>query len=440
MIPIHKGKWYFPGKEFLKDPIKFTIEKQETLGDFYEVKTPFIKLFVTTNPEAIQHVLVKNHRNYLKSPAYRELELALGKGLLTNEGDSWFRQRRLAQPAFYKKSLEGIFEKMIDTVMDFSSSLITKKGQQVDFSQLMMEVTSDIVLKALFSVENPEDKEKMHRQVTDTQNYLIHRTTHPYLIPWLHLNGQHRTFLKDKKMFDDLAYRFINEHRNAENPPADFITMLLDAEDAETGERMSDLQIRDEAITIFAAGHETSANALAWTFYLLSQHPEIFQKLKKEAQDVLGDRKPQFTDIQQLSYAKQVIEEGMRLYPPAYAVGRESIEEDEILGEKIPKKAVVFVSIAAAQRDPKSWENPDEFNPDRFLPERAKKIPKYAYMPFGAGPRMCIGNHFAIMEMQLILAVLARDFEFEFAGKKTPPEYQPLVTMRPKEGMPLIIK
>ncbi len=135
-----------------------------------------------------------------------------------------------------------------------------------------------------------------------------------------------------------------------------------------------------------------------------------------------------------------MLEEGMRLYPPAYAVGREPIEDDEILDEKIPKKAVVFISIAAAHRNPKIWENPNEFNPDRFAPENAKKIPKYAYMPFGAGPRMCIGNHFAIMEMQLILAVLARDFEFEYIGKKTPPDYQTLVTIRPKDGMPMRIK
>lgn len=441
MIPIHKGKNIFTsGLELLNDPVKFTLEKQQELGGFYQVKTLLATIFVTTDPKVINHLLVKNHRKYVKSPAYRQLKLALGNGLVTSEGDSWFRNRRMAQPAFYKKSLHGIFDKIIVTATDFTKSLAAKKGEVVDFSQLMMEVTSDIVLNALFTVENSADKEEMHRQVTDAQDYIMYRTTRPYMIPFTYINGMHRRFLKDKKAFDDMAYSFIDGHRNDDNPPADFITLLLQAEDAETGEKMSDLQIRDEAITIFAAGHETSANALCWTTYLLSQHPEIFKKLKAEAQAVFGDRVPQFEDITKLTYAKQVINEGMRLYPPAYVVGREPIEEDEILGTKIPKKSIMLVSIMAAHRNPEVWENPDVFDPDRFLPERAKAIPKFAYMPFGAGPRMCIGNHFAIMEMQLVLALLARDFEFEYMGKKTPPDYLPLVTLKPKDGMKMRIK
>ncbi len=437
MIPVYKGKNYFTsGLAFLKDPVQFTIDQGRELGDFYEIKTPFRKIFAATSPAVIKHVLVTNHRNYIKSPAYKELKLALGNGLITSEGDFWMRQRRLAQPAFYKKTLEDLFNKMVDYVVDACDELETET--QFDLSQYMMKLTSDIALRSLFSFEDNADIEKMYDKIGETQAYIMDRTLFPYLRWFYHLNGRHRGFLKAKKDFDEMAYHFIDLHRKSENPPADFITMLLQAEDAETGERMNDVQVRDEAITIFAAGHETSSNALTWTYYLLSQHPEIVEKIRAEVDAVIGDRKPTFSEIMRLTYTKQVIDEGMRLYPPAYAVGREAAVDDEILGEKIPKKSIVFLSIAAAHRNEKIWDNPDDFNPDRFHPDKVKSIPKFAYMPFGAGPRMCIGNHFAYMEMQLLLAMMVRKFDFKYE-RDQPAKYETLVTLRPKDGMPFSV-
>lgn len=437
MIPEYKEKNFLTrGFDFLNDPVDFPIKQEEKLGDFFLLNSPLRKIFITHNPEVIKHTLVTNQRDYIKSPAYAQLKLALGNGLVTSEGDFWRRQRRLAQPAFYKKSLLGIIEKMVDSTTSFCESIESKRGEKVLFSHLMMDVTSEIVLKSLFSVENEADKLELYRQIIDAQDYIMYRTTRPLMIPFMYLNGRHRKFLKDKASFDEMAYNFIRQHREAANPPDDFLTMLIHSKDADTGESMSDEEIRDETITLFAAGHETSSNALAWTAYLLSQNPDIYRKVKEEAERVIGNKKPQFADIQQLTYTKQVIEEGMRLYSPAYAVGREAAVDTEVLGTKIPKKSIMFISISAAHRSKKNWKHPNEFDPDRFHPDRVKSIPKYAYMPFGAGQRMCIGNHFAMMEMQLVLAMLCQRFGFEYLGEGEP-GYQALVTLKPANDMPM---
>lgn len=435
MIPVYKGKGPLGGGlEFLKNPVLFTLEKEPDLGKFYRVKTPFRRIYVSTDLDIIRHILQTDHRKYKKSPAYYQLKLALGNGLVTSEGEYWFRQRRLAQPAFYKSAMVDIYDDMVEVVRQFCDSVEQDCPFESDIAPVMMKVTSDIVLRALFSVENDADTRRMYDQIMDTQEYIIDRTTHPYLIPWYHLNGRHSRFKRDKRDFDAMAYGFIEDHRNNPNPPNDFLTLLLQVRDADTGEGMSDLQVRDEAITIFAAGHETSANALTWTLYLLSQNPDWVVHLRKEVDAVIGQGFPSFEDLPKLELTKRVIEEAMRLYPPAYAIGREALVEDEIKGEKIPKGSIMFLSVFAAQRSQNYWENPALFDPDRFLPERIKEQPKLSYMPFGAGPRMCIGNHFAMMEMQLLLAALIARFDFVYldAGE---PEYLSLITLKPKNGI-----
>ena len=232
MIPVYKGKNFLTsGLPFLRDPVGFTIEQQQRLGTFYEVKTPLRKIFVATDPEVIKHVLVTNHRSYKKSVAYQELKLALGNGLVTSEGDFWFRQRRLAQPAFYKKTLVDLYEKMVDYVVDAFEQIET--DQPFDLSQYMMKLTSDVVLRALFSFDDPADINRMYQQISETQAYIMDRTIFPYLKWFYRLNGRHKRFLNTKKDFDEMAYQFIELHRKQENPPADLITMLLQAQDEE---------------------------------------------------------------------------------------------------------------------------------------------------------------------------------------------------------------
>ncbi|GAB4251324.1 MAG: cytochrome P450 [Saprospiraceae bacterium] len=436
-LPVFKGKNpLIPGTEFLMDPFRFTTGKGMSLGSFYRIPFFFRKIFVTTDIEAIAHVLQRNQKNYRKSFAYRNLRLALGNGLVTNEGESWFQQRRLIQPGFHKAKLEGLFVAMGEVAERYFADLRrrTEKPAVLDLSVEMMKVTADIVLKTLFSTDNKADIAEMYRIMVDAQDYLVDRTTKPYFIPFYYVNGRHRHFRKDMDWFDRQLYALVDERRAMANRPNDLLTMLLEARDADTGEAMSDQQLRDEAITLFAAGHETSSNGLSWILYLLSQHPEVLRSLRNEVDEVLGDRTPTFDDLPGLSYTMQVIKEGMRLYPPAFAIGREPIEDDVILGHRVPAGSVVFIAIAAVHRNPDWYERPTDFYPEHFLPEAEKERPRLAYMPFGAGPRMCIGNHFALIEMQLLLAMLVRRFNFELLpGHPIKPE--PLITLKPRYGV-----
>ena len=436
-IPFYKGQGYLARhREFFSNPLRFSLEKSRELGDFFRSNMLMRSLFFVANPDVIQHVLQTNQKNYLKSPAYRQLRLALGQGLITSEGDFWRKQRRLAQPAFHKKQLEGLFELMVEVSEEYIDDLSKRcrESRQFNISKEMMKVTADIVLKTLFHADTYGDQQTLYRTMVASQEYIMYCVHNPHLIPWTYLNGRRRRFFRELKVFDDIVKGFIEERRQSKDPPPDLLTMLVQARDADTGEGMSDRQLRDEAITIFAAGHETSANALSWTLYLLAQHPQVLDRLRSEVEVVLGDRLPEFTDLSRLQYTRQVIEEGMRKYPPAWAIGREAIEADVILGEPIPKKAVIFMSIYALHHHLDLWDQPEVFNPDRFDPELARERSRWHYLPFGAGPRMCIGNNFAMMEMQILLAMLVRRFDFHMV-EEHPVEMRPLITLKPRHGI-----
>ncbi len=329
---------------------------------------------------------------------------------------------------------------MVGVAERYCTELEQKSGNaNINISHEMMALTADIVLKTLFSTEKDNDKVSMSDNMKFGQTYIMNRSRKPYMIPLSYINGQKRRFDKRMTEFDNEMFAIIEKRRQTKEKPIDLLTMLLEATDTESGDSMTNRQLRDELVTIHAAGHETSSNALSWTLYLLAKNPTVLAKLRTEIQHTLGNQShPNFADLRNLQYTKQVIEEGMRLYPPAYAVGRECVEKDKILGQTIPAKSVFLLSIYALHQDPQYYPNPQKFNPDRFAPELVKQRPKLAYMPFGAGPRMCIGNHFAMMEMQLILAMLVQRFDFELVGD-TPVEPQPLVTLSPKGGIKMRI-
>lgn len=441
-IPVVKGKNpLVPGLDFLSNPFLFTTGPGQSLGRFYRVPFFFRRVYVAVDLDVVKHVLQSNQKNYVKSVAYRHLRLALGNGLVTSEGELWRKQRRMVQPAFYKSQLEALFQAMGNVAERYCSALSKKaeQGTTLELTQELMGLTADIVLKTLFSAENPADVSEMYRIMVDAQDYIVFRTTKPYLLPLVYVNGMDRRMKKDMQWFDSHILRLIEARRDMENPPNDLLTLLLQAKDEDTGEGMSDQQLRDEAVTLFAAGHETSSNGLTWTIYLLSQHPDVVKKMRAEIERVIGQRMPTFDDLRQLSYTMQVIQEGMRLYPPGFAIGREPVSDDLIQGEHIPAGSVIFISIAAIHRDPLHWERPNEFFPDHFAPEKEKERPRLAYMPFGAGPRMCIGNHFALMEMQLLLAMLVRQFDFELVPGH-PVEPEPLITLKPRHGIMVRVK
>ncbi|MGB0930195.1 MAG: cytochrome P450, partial [Chitinophagales bacterium] len=426
-------------KSFAPDPLAFIMKNMEELGDIFDVEVPTRKFTMTSNADLIKYVLQGNHRNYRKTKAYNDLQLLLGNGLVTSRGDFWRKQRRLAQPAFYKKNLENLFQSMGGVVEDFMTELNNKRGQEIDIAHEMMAITAKIAIKSLFSADLEGDLLKVYSSMTDIQRYIVLRIHQPIFKPLHRFNGKHSRYEESFKVMNGIIQNLIQERRESGDSKDDLLQMLMDSRYEDTGEKMEYEQLRDELLTIFSAGHETSANAMAWTWYLLVQHPEVVAQLKEEAKNILNGRLATFEDLRQLTYTRQVLEEAMRMYPPVWIVGREAIEADEWEGLKIKKDQNIQCCIYALHHSEKYYPEPDVFNPERFTPENVKARPSHHYMPFGAGPRFCIGNHFAMMEMQLILATMVQSFDFELVeGQKIVPES--LITLRPKYGIKLRIQ
>lgn len=435
-----------PKKDFLKsikrisrNMLGFNEKLQKEYGDTYEIDLGYISFCVTSNPDLIKQVLQTNHKNYLKSLAYDKMKMGLGEGLVTSSGDYWRKQRRLSQPVFYKKNLENLFQDMGRSTVEFLDELEKKRGSEIDISKEMTQVTATIVLRALFNVEESEALKDIYESMDVMQHYIVKHFQNPIASPFLYLTKEHRSFKESMGKVDDLIYGMVKERKESGEKKADLLQMLMDVEDADTGEKMTDLQLRDELVTLFSAGHETSANALAWTIYLLAQHPEIVKKLRQEINQIVPNGEmPTFEQLRQLTYTEQVINEGMRLFPPAWVVGRRPIEDDEFNGYRLKKNVNILCEIYIMHRSEELWENASEFNPDRFSPEKVKARPRHYFIPFGSGPRMCIGNHFAMMEMQLLLATIVQRFDFSVVESHQV-ELDPLITLRPKNGIKLKI-
>lgn len=438
-IPEYRGHWLTKSTlEFVKGPLEFSEKRFQELGDTFYAVFPMGKALMSCNPGMIRHMLQSNQKNYTKDRAYDELAMLLGKGLVTSRGDFWRKQRRIAQPAFYKKSLDQLFINMRDLVAKFGDELAQKSGQEVDMSQQMMAVTARVAMKTLFSKEMEGDTREIYECISVAQKYVARRAFNPLSIPFGYLDGRHRKFIKKKRVLDTLLNGIITQRKDRGAENSDFLQMLLDARYEDTGEAMSQQQVLDELVTIFSAGHETSANGLTWNLYLLTQHPEILKKVRTELDEVLGDRAPELADLKKLVYLKQVIEEGMRLYPPVWSVGRHALEDDEFEGHHIKQNTVVGLYMYHLHRHPDLWEDPQAFKPERFSEAAVKQRPKSHFLPFGAGPRMCIGNYFAMMEMQLILADVLRKVDLELVPNQKI-ELEPLVTLRPKYGIKMKI-
>ncbi|MEL6193768.1 MAG: cytochrome P450 [Bacteroidota bacterium] len=439
-LRLYKGKNLLGiATDFLANTPDFVHKKEAELGDFYKIRVPRRDLFVIFRPSVIKHVLQSNARNYKKSIAYQTLKEFLGEGLVTSEGDLWKKQRKISQPVFYKSNLKNLISGMVKVVDEYYLELAQRvEGEDtINIASEMMQVTADVVMGTLFSSAYGFDKEQMYEAVGFSQEVILKRAYMPFQRQIDKLTGTHKKFIRNKQAFDEMIFRMIKDRKENPADHVDLLSMLLNAKYEDTGEGMSDQQLRDELITIYLAGHETSANALSWTLFLMAQKPEVVEKLREEERRVLNGRLPVMEDFSQLPYSRQVLDEGMRLYPPAYVVSRQAIEDDIVDGAKIPSDSSVYLSFYALQRSPKYWEHPDEFNPERFSPEN--KIPRHAYMPFGAGARMCIGNHFAMMEMQILLCLLVRRFDFSLVPDQKI-EMQPLVTLKPKHGILLKMK
>jgi cytochrome P450 len=355
----------------------------------------------------------------------------IGDGILSSQGSQHKRRRAIVAPAFQANRLA----RYADSIVDQTDRLLAEiaPGQRLDIGHAMMRLTLEIVGATLFNAKVSGDVHAVGEAVTEGSEAVTEMLRSLVFLPPSRLTSSGRKLLRAGADLDRIVYRIIRERRASGEDPGDVLSMLLAARDAETGQGLSDIELRDEVMTLFLAGHETTANALIWALSLLSKHPEVARKLTDEV-DKLGGRPPRFEDLPALPFTLSVFKESLRLYPPAYLVGRVALTETRIGPHHIPRGQVVFVNIYAIQRRPELFPEPDAFRPERFLDGAERRWPKGAYLPFGGGPRICVGNHFALMEGQLVLARLAQRFELAGAveGFADP---EPLVTLRPKQDV-----
>jgi len=399
------------------------------------------RIYFVNDAEYVKRILLDNLDNYPKSVTYRNnLRPFLGDGMLISEGDFWKRQRRLAQPAFHLRRLKALAATMADCAARMTQGW--QHGKVVDVTPVMNAVTMEIVARTLFGADVTKDI----GTVADSMRVLGEesgriRPTAFFDLPEFITRPRGRRFAEAVGALDAIVNRMVAQRRaeidQGAAPRDDLLSMLLEARDEETGQGMTDRQLRDELVTLFLAGHETTAVSLAWTFHLLAQNPAAEAKLHAEVDAVLGEKSaPAFDDLERLPYARMVAEESMRLYPPAYVFSRRAAREDQLGPWRMPAGAHIVISPYALHRRPDYWDAPDAFTPERFAPGAPSDRPKHAYIPFGGGPRVCIGNSFAMMEHAIVLAAVARRWRLEsIPGHVVRTE--PRVTLRPRGGLPM---
>ncbi len=421
---------------FRRDPLTFLRTLAQKHGDVVRFRIGALDAFLINDPDLIREVLVTQDRHFSKGPGLRVAERLLGQGLLTSEGDFHRRQRRLAQPAFHRQRIAGYAETIAEYAGEWPSRW--HDGQSMDVAQEMGGLALRITAKTLFDTEVLEEIRTVSEALTESLRLYTLATlpfaaqVEPYL-PFLT-----RRFNQARTNLDAVVYRMIAERRASGEDRGDLLSMLLLACDEEgegaDGSRMTDLQLRDEAMTLLLAGHETTANALAWTWHLLAQSPEAEAQLHAEVDEVLGGRLPSYDDVARLPYTRQVVAESMRCYPPAWIVVRRALEECPLGGFTIPAGALVFTSQWVTHHDPRHYPDPFRFDPSRWAPEATARRPKFAYYPFGGGSRLCIGEQFAWLESILAVATLAARWRFRTVpGHPVIP--QPVITLRPKHGI-----
>lgn len=427
----------FLGMQFIafrRDPINFIQRMAREYGDISYFRMGPQDAFFLNHPDYVREVLLTHQQNFTKGRALQRAKRLLGEGLLTSEGDFHRRQRRLAQPAFHRQRMADY-----GAVMSAYAARMRdgwQDGETLDISHEMMRLTLAIVGKTLFDADVEEEADEIREAMTA----IVH-LFNAMLVPFSELLEklplpQKRRFQRAKERLDTTIYRMIEERRHSGKDRGDLLSMLLDARDEEgDGAGMTDRQVRDEALTIFLAGHETTANAMTWTWYLLSEHPEVEAKLHAEIDSVLMDgRTPTFEDVAQLRYTEMVLAESMRLYPPAWAIGRLTINQQEIAGYVMPPRSLVLLSPYVMQRDARYFPEPERFDPERWTATAREARPQFSYFPFGGGARRCIGEGFAWMEGVLLVATLAQRWRLRHVPTHTV-ALQPAITLRPKHGM-----
>ena len=408
-------------------------------GGVFCLRIPGLRFYFINDPDLVEEILGKRQRQFGKDRLFIAfVRLILGNGLLTNEGPGHQRQRRLIQPAFHRDRINGYGQVMADCAV--AAGERWTDGARINMHFEMSQLTLDIVGKTLFNSDVRDDAAKVAHAIET----IIQRSD-IFLLPFFPRLLQlplpwNRSFHGAVRDLDEVLYRIIEEHRAQEDDAGDLLSMLLAARYEDDGTGMSDEQIRDEALTLFTAGHETTAVALSWTWYLLAKHPEIAAKLHEEVDRVLQGRAPTPEDFRDLPYTYRVFQESLRLYPPTLMVGREAREDLELGGFRVPDRSLVILTPYVVHRDPALYEDPERFDPDRWLPEAVARRHRFAYFPFGQGQRRCIGEAFAWMEAVMILAALAQNWSPQLAQGEDI-VLNPRLTMRPAHGdIPMVLR
>jgi cytochrome P450 len=415
-----------------RDPLGFLTRCAQDFGDIVPLRLGLTSACLLTNPDYIEQVLT-DRQQFIKSPGFRVLKTLLGEGLLTNEGDSWLRQRRLAQPVFHQKKISGYGAVMVDYTQRMLESW--QDGETRDIHADMMRLTLSIVMKTIFNSDVDDGEAQTVAHALDVaMNWFDSKRSQGYLVWEWFPRPENIHYRQAIAQMDETIYSIIQQRRNSKEDPGDLLSMLMNARDEEDNSQMSDKQLRDELATLMLAGHETTANALSWTWMLLSQHPEVRTKLQEELSQVLGGRSPGIADIPQLPYTERVVKESMRLYPPVSIFGREAVSDAQIGEVTIPKGCIILISQWVMHRNPRYFDNPEAFEPDRWENDLEKKLPRGVYIPFGDGPRVCIGKGFALMEAVLLLATISQHFQIDLVPD-APIVPQPSITLRPERGI-----
>lgn len=421
-----------------RDPLGLLLRMAQTYGDISYVRTGDRHIYLLNHPEDIKDLLVTNAPHFIKSIAVQKMKVFLGEGLLTSEGELHDRQRRLIQPAFHAQRIAALAGVMVAEAERVGSSW--QEGQTLDIAAEMRRLTMRIVAKALFGADLDAEADELGAALTTLlEGFRLMLAPFGERLLRLPL-PRHRRFRDAGERLHQAVSRILNCPRAPTRPSGNLLDLLMKSLTAsDPAERMTERQVRDEVMTLFIAGHETTANALAWTWYLLSQHPPAEARLHAELDAAVGDGLPDAATIPKLVYAGQVLNESLRLYPPAWVIGRQALDDYPVRGYVIPRGSIVFASPWAMHHDPRYYPDPFKFDPDRWTPEARAQRPRFAFFPFGAGPRVCIGENFAWTEAILVLATLARRWKPRLLpGQRIVP--QPLVTLRPKNGIRVILE
>lgn len=442
IAPEAKGEFLLGNlREFRRDFLGTLTKNFDENGDIVRFYLGNRVVHAVRHPDFAREILVTRGREFLKPKLNEGLGLVLGKGLVSNDdNESWLTQRRMMQPIFHRQHIADLAEEMTAA----GENLLNRwndsgENPTVNMTEEMMRLTLEVITKTMFGTDVSDQTNKIGEAVQFLSHFIHNRLQNPLSLPLKIPTPKNLAFQKSTRMINEIIEEIIRQRRTSVEKREDLLQMLLDAREEETGEGMNEEQIRNEVLTIFAAGHETTANALTWTWFLLSQHPEVFSKMQAEIDEVLQGEKPTLADIPKLKYVSQVFNESLRLFPPVVMIPRRVDAETTLQGYQIPKDSLVFVNIYHIQRHPDLWENADEFIPERWEENLRKEQPQLAFMPFGAGQRLCIGNHFALMEGTLFLAQIAQKFTPQLAEKQqVTPDVG--ITMTPKKGLLMKIK